>query len=93
MRIVQIESARFGVLNIDTPLKLAPGLNLWVSANQAGKSTLLTFLEWMLYGPQPKRNQRDPQTVQRWTPWAGGQPMGDIRHGTFLHPGRYPNIL
>ena len=78
MRIVQIDAARFGGLSIDSPVKFNPGLNLWISGNQAGKTTLLTFLEWMLYGPQSQRGQRDAAGVQRWTPWTGGQPTGRI---------------
>lgn len=78
MRILQIDAARFGALSIDSPIKFSPGLNLWISGNQAGKTTLLTFLEWMLYGPQSQRGQRDASALQRWTPWAGGQPTGRI---------------
>ena len=84
MRIVQIDAVRFGTLSIDSPVKLKDGLNLWVSRNQAGKTTLLTFLEWMLYGPPPagpkgqSRGAKDPAAIRRWTPWSGGQPSGRI---------------
>ncbi|MBN2082242.1 hypothetical protein JW859_08545 [bacterium] len=78
MRILQIDAARFGVLNVEKPIEFSNGLNLWISRNQAGKTTLLTFLEWMLYGPLATRGQRDPKGVERWTPWSGGQPMGRL---------------
>jgi len=78
MKVLQIDTARFGVLGIDSPVKFTPGLNLWISPNQAGKSTLLNFMEWTLYGPQPQRGQRSTAAIQRWTPWTGGQPSGRI---------------
>ncbi|MEZ5338325.1 MAG: AAA family ATPase [bacterium] len=78
MKILQIDSARFGSLSIDTPVVLEEGLNLWIAENQSGKTTLLTFLEWMLFGPASKRGAKDPQSIKRWTPWIGGTPSGRL---------------
>lgn len=78
MKILQIDSARFGSLSIDTPVTLQEGLNLWVAENQSGKTTLLTFLEWMLFGPASKRGAKDPLSIKRWTPWIGGTPSGRL---------------
>ncbi|UNM07407.1 MAG: AAA family ATPase [Planctomycetales bacterium] len=78
MKILQIDSARFGSLSIDTPVILEEGLNLWIAENQSGKTTLLTFLEWMLFGPASKRGAKDPQAIKRWTPWIGGTPSGRL---------------
>ena len=78
MKIVQIDSARFGIITVDSPIRLNAGLNLWVSQNQAGKSTFMKFVEWMLYGPEPGRGGRDTSIIRRYTPWAGGQPTGRI---------------
>ena len=78
MKILQIDSARFGSLSIDTPVVLEEGLNLWIAENQSGKTTLLTFLEWMLFGPASKRGAKDPQAIKRWTPWIGGTPSGRL---------------
>jgi hypothetical protein len=78
MKIVEIRSASFGGLRIDKPVRLGGGLGLWVSPNQSGKTTLLTFVEWMLYGPGLKRGTRDTVALRRWMPWAGGSPLGSI---------------
>jgi uncharacterized protein YhaN len=82
MRIVQIDAAHFGALNLDKPLKLSDELNLWIDNNQAGKTTMLNFLEWMLYGPPTRRGAKDPAALKRWTPWSGGQASGRI----VIHP-------
>jgi len=78
MRIQAIEAAQFGVLNIEQRVDFRPGLNLWISPNQAGKTTALTYLEWMLYGPQAARGQRDTAALKRWTPWSGAAPGGRL---------------
>ena len=58
MRLLAIEQARFGTLDVREPLQLAPGLNICVAPNQAGKSTLLTLIEWLLYGVPPRGRRR-----------------------------------
>jgi hypothetical protein len=78
MKILEITSANFGNIHISVPVKFDNGLNLWVSQNQAGKTTLLTFLEWMLYGPASKRGAKAPDNIQRWVPWQGAVPGGTL---------------
>ena len=78
MKIVEITAVNFGNIGITVPVKFDTGLNVWVSKNQAGKTTLLTFLEWMLYGPQSKRGVKALESVQRWTPWKGVDPGGSV---------------
>ena len=78
MKIVEIRSASFGPLNIQSPVQFRDGFNLWVAPNQAGKTSLLTFIEWMLYGPPPRRGARDTQALRRWMPWNGSQMEGRI---------------
>jgi len=73
MRILSIESATFGTLNIKQPVAFGPGLNILTAPNQAGKSTLLTLVEWVLYGVPPRGNKRSQAAVDRWRPWAGGR--------------------
>ena len=74
MRWQTLESANFGTLNLDKPLELSPGLNILVAPNQAGKSTLFTLLEWMLYGIPGKGTRRDQVRLERWSPWNGAAP-------------------
>lgn len=78
MKIIEINKANFGGLKVDKPVRLSGGLDIWVAPNQSGKTTLLTFLEWMLYGPGIKRGTRDTNALRRWIPWGGGAPMGSI---------------
>jgi len=74
MRLLSIESASFGTLDIKQPLTLEPGLNICVAPNQAGKSTLLTLIEWSLYGVPPHGRRRNQALVERWSPWNGDDP-------------------
>jgi len=78
MRINELKAVSFGCLRIEQALRLEEGLCLWVAPNQTGKTTLLTFLEWMLYGPPGRRVARDPALIRRFTPWGGGPPGGSI---------------
>lgn len=86
MRILSIESANFGTLNIEQPLKLAPGLNVCAAPNQAGKSTLLTLIEWALYGVPPHGRRRNQALLERWSPWNGDDPQVSLTMAP-EHPG------
>lgn len=74
MKLISLESCSFGALDISSSLSFSPGLNVCTAPNQAGKSTLLTLIEWILYGVPPKGTRRDQQLVERWSPWQGGDP-------------------
>ena len=52
--------------------ELSPGLNVFLSPNEGGKSTLMAFVRAVLFG---FKRRRDPQ---RYEPLCGGQ------HGGFL---------
>ncbi len=75
MRWHILESASFGTLNIISPLEFDPGLNVLIAPNQAGKSTMFTLLEWMLYGIPGKGTRRDQARLERWSPWNGAAPQ------------------
>jgi DNA repair exonuclease SbcCD ATPase subunit len=74
MKLISLESCSFGTLSITSPITFAPGLNVCTAPNQAGKSTLLTLIDWILYGVPPKGTRRDQLLVERWRPWQGGDP-------------------
>jgi hypothetical protein len=78
VRWQSIETASFGTLRLEQPLQLAPGLNILVAPNQAGKSTMFTLLEWLLYGVPGKGSRRDQARVERWTPWKGAAPQAGV---------------
>jgi len=71
MWLTAVEQASFGTLELSAPLSFSPGLNILIAANQAGKTTLLTLIEWMLYGVPPRASKRSQQAVAEWAPWAG----------------------
>lgn len=71
MKILSLEQADFGTLAINQPVQFAPGLNILVAPNQSGKSTLLTLIEWLLYGVPPKSSRRNESLRKEWAPWDG----------------------
>jgi len=78
MRLSALESARFGTLALSEPLLFEPGLNILVAPNQAGKSTLLTMVEWMLYGVPARGRQHNQALVELWSPWDGQAPVAEL---------------
>lgn len=77
MRLLSIESASFGVLSLREPVAFSPGVNVIVAPNQAGKTTLLTLIEWALYGVPPHGNaKRSAGILEDWAPWSGEKPRG-----------------
>ena len=62
----------FGIWHDLTLDELSPGLNVFLSPNEGGKSTLMAFVRAVLFG---FKRRRDPQ---RYEPLRGGQ------HGGFL---------
>lgn len=75
MKLLSLETASFGTLKISEPLMFAPGLNIVIAPNQAGKSTLLTLIEWSLFGVPPHSNvKRSTVSLDEWAPWSGEKP-------------------
>lgn len=70
MRIVEMTLHAFGKFH-DKGLRLAPGLNIIRGRNEAGKSTIHSFIEAMFYGffkPYSKKKLYD-DTYNRYEPW------------------------
>jgi DNA repair exonuclease SbcCD ATPase subunit len=78
VRIEELLIAGFGRFR-GRRFALEPGLNVIYGPNEAGKTTLQTFLAAMFYGMQ-KRGQRRAYTdeVERYRPWAGGEYRGAL---------------
>ncbi|MDD2430225.1 MAG: AAA family ATPase [Firmicutes bacterium] len=66
MRIREIGIENFGLFN-NCKLRLSPNMNIIQGENEAGKSTLLTFIRWVLFGFN--RNEK-------LAPFSGGDPSG-----------------
>ncbi|MCB1221279.1 MAG: AAA family ATPase [Planctomycetales bacterium] len=78
MKLVTLESARFGKLRVEEPRQFDPGLNIIIAPNQAGKTTLLTMLEWVLYGAPSRGSKRNLSLVEQWAPWDGSNPQASL---------------
>ena len=75
MRIDWIEVEGFGRLRgFDTGAARLPGLVVVTGPNEAGKSTLFTFLTTALYGFQPATRERNPHV-----PWDADEAAGRVR--------------
>jgi uncharacterized protein YhaN len=73
MRISSLRVDGFGIFHEQEASGFAPGLNLFLGDNEAGKSTLLGFIRAVLFG-FPRANSRDPS----YPPLAGGVHGGRI---------------
>ncbi len=76
MRIIRIEIEEFGKLR-DQLFLLGEGLNVVQGANESGKSTLLAFIRFVLYG-FPRKSGADGEERERRLSWHGQRAAGRI---------------
>ena len=55
MKINKLSVASFGRIN-DAEYELSPGLNVIYGPNESGKSTMLSFIRFMLFGCHGRRS-------------------------------------
>ena len=80
MNIEKLNIAGFGKL-ISREVQLKEGINIVYAPNESGKSTLASFLRFMLYGFSKKEraSEKNPVTSkQKYIPWEGQQAGGSI---------------
>ena len=71
MKILSLHIDDFGKLN-DLDLSFEDGLNVLYGKNEAGKSTLHTFIRGMLFGIERQRGRASKNdTYSRFEPWSG----------------------
>ena len=71
MKILSLHIDGFGKLN-DLDLSFEDGLNVLYGKNEAGKSTLNTFIRGMLFGIERQRGRASKNdTYSRFEPWSG----------------------
>lgn len=71
MKILSLHIDGFGKLN-DLDLSFEDGLNVLYGKNEAGKSTLHTFIRGMLFGIERQRGRASKNdTYSRFEPWSG----------------------
>ncbi len=73
MRITDIQIDGFGKFHDHTISELCPGLTIFRGMNEAGKTTLLTFIRRVLFG-FPKKNAK----YNHYDPFQGGRPGGRL---------------
>ena len=79
MKILSLHIDGFGKLN-DLDLSFEDGLNVLYGKNEAGKSTLHTFIRGMLFGIERQRGRASKNdTYSRFEPWSV---QGLIRDGS-----------
>jgi len=86
MKILSLNVTEFGKLH-DLEIKLSDGMNIIEGDNESGKSTLLLFVMYMLYG-LPKSSRKgapDAYDKQRSLSWENKRAEGSM---TLLHGGR-----
>jgi len=74
MKITDLYIDAFGIFRDCRMTELDPGLTILLGDNEAGKSTLLAFIRWMLLGQAPKRTKNDAPLE----PLRGGKLAGQI---------------
>ncbi len=81
MRLLSIDLSAFGCLR-GFRSELAPGLNLFLGPNEAGKSTLQQAVLALLYGFYDQDRARPDETArhERFRPWSGGEFRGLLEY-------------
>ncbi len=92
MRFETIYIAGFGCLR-DVTFKLAPGLNVFYGANEAGKSTLQQAIWALLYGfyKGDRKQTKESEYLQRYRPWEGDAYGGHLVY--FLDGGKSYKVV
>ena len=77
MIIRKINITSFGSLS-DFSAELSGGLNIISGANESGKSTILAFIRFVLYGLPSRRSEEGLLEYDRALSWASGRAEGSI---------------
>ena len=73
MQIREIHIERFGKFSHCRMVPVSPGLNVVYGRNEFGKTTLLEFIRWILFGFEKKR-----KGMNAYTPVDGGEHSGTL---------------
>jgi uncharacterized protein YhaN len=73
MQIREIHIERFGKFSNCRVGSVSPGVNVVYGRNEFGKTTLLEFIRWILFGFEKKR-----KGMNAYTPVAGGEHSGTL---------------
>ena len=78
MRLVEARIEGFGQYR-DQVISFAPGLNVIHGTNESGKTTLMKFIEGVLYGfYKPSQRRQYTEDYEKYRPWDGGSYAGTL---------------
>lgn len=100
MKLLKLEITEFGGLS-GMVLEPGAGLNIIEGNNESGKSTVLAFIRFMLFGLSGRLGAQEPSDKERYPSWSGGRAAGSMtvatsdarvwrieREGTITHSAR-----
>lgn len=79
MKIEKIQINGFGKLE-NKNIELTDGINIIIGKNESGKSTLLKFINSMLYGISKNKRGKEISDLEKYTPWNTEKYSGKIRY-------------
>lgn len=79
MKINKLKINGFGKL-YKKELELGDNINIIFGKNEAGKSTILKFIDSMLYGISKNKNGKDLSDFDRFNPWSKNEFSGKIEY-------------
>ena len=82
MKINKLSVASFGRIN-DAEYELSPGLNVIYGPNESGKSTMLSFIRFMLFGCHGRRSANNVTFEEKYQPWYNTAMSGSMEFETF----------
>ena len=82
MRINKLSIASFGRIN-SGEYELKNGLNVIYGPNESGKSTILSFIRFMLFGCQGRRSVNNITFEEKYQPWDNTALSGSMEFETF----------
>lgn len=79
MKIEKINVNNYGNLS-NKEIELEDKINVIYGKNEAGKSTLLSFIESMFFGANKNKNNKSIPDYDRFEPWNNGEYSGNIKY-------------
>lgn len=90
MRINKLSIASFGKLS-GREYQLKDGLNVIYGPNESGKSTLISFMRFMLFGSHGRKSANNITFEEKYSPWDNTTMAGSMEFeldGTMYHTAR-----
>lgn len=79
MKIEKINVNNYGNLS-NKEIELKDKINVIYGKNEAGKSTLLSFIESIFFGANKNKNNKPIPDYERFEPWNNGEYSGNIKY-------------